>query len=156
MVSWLCVDMRSSLDFDACTECANAMSVGEWKTRKRFKSFSVLKVLASSVHVRVLNAMVTVFFLKRLIPSSEANRNPGWFTEISESHGVKIADVCNSLIEDFLWGVMQARDAFFKCVEADSGHTTPTEIASVGLLYPAQCKSARAFYEQNCRSTWVS
>lgn len=53
-------------------------------------------------------------------------------------------------------GVIQARDAFFKCVEADSGHTTPTEIASVGLLYPAQCKSARAFYEQNCRSTWVS
>ncbi|KAG0563486.1 hypothetical protein KC19_8G035000 [Ceratodon purpureus] len=49
----------------------------------------------------------------------------------------------------------KARDAFFKCVEADSGHTTPTEIASVGLLYPAQCKPARAFYEQNCRSTWV-
>lgn len=49
----------------------------------------------------------------------------------------------------------KARDAFFKCVEADCGHTTPTEIASAGLLYPAQCKSARAFYEQNCRSTWV-
>ncbi|XP_024403084.1 uncharacterized protein [Physcomitrium patens] len=49
----------------------------------------------------------------------------------------------------------KARDAFFRCVEADSGHTTPTEIASVGLLYPKQCKSARAFYEQNCRSTWV-
>ncbi|KAG0557248.1 hypothetical protein M758_11G108900 [Ceratodon purpureus] len=49
----------------------------------------------------------------------------------------------------------KARDAFFNCVEADSGHTTPTEVASVGLLYPSQCKPARAFFEENCRSTWV-
>ncbi len=49
----------------------------------------------------------------------------------------------------------QARDAFFRCVEADAGHTTPTEVASVGLLYPSQCKTLRANYEQLCRSTWV-
>ncbi|CAK9859763.1 unnamed protein product [Sphagnum jensenii] len=49
----------------------------------------------------------------------------------------------------------KARDAFFRCVEADAGHTTPTEVASVGLLYPSQCKTLRANYEQLCRSTWV-
>lgn len=53
-------------------------------------------------------------------------------------------------------GVTQARDVFFNCVEDDSGLTTATEIASAGLLYPKQCKPARASYEQNFRSTWVS
>lgn len=60
------------------------------------------------------------------------------------------------IMDGYLYVGMQARDAFFKCVESDAGHTTPTEIASVGLLYPSHCKSARAFYEQSCRSTWVS
>ncbi|XP_024358903.1 uncharacterized protein [Physcomitrium patens] len=49
----------------------------------------------------------------------------------------------------------KARDVFFNCVEDDSGLTTATEIASAGLLYPKQCKPARASYEQNFRSTWV-
>nr|PNR30337.1 hypothetical protein PHYPA_026653 [Physcomitrium patens] len=48
-----------------------------------------------------------------------------------------------------------ARDAFFKCLEADFEHLTSTDTDSVKLLYPSRCKPARAFLEQNCRRPWV-
>ena len=32
----------------------------------------------------------------------------------------------------------------------------PTEIATMGLLYPADCKKSRANFVSNCRPTWVS
>ncbi|CAL9049844.1 uncharacterized protein LOC103980301 [Musa acuminata AAA Group] len=48
----------------------------------------------------------------------------------------------------------KARDAFFACLEKESDKK-PTEIATVGLLYPAQCKSARAEFASKCRPTWV-
>ncbi|XP_050228189.1 uncharacterized protein LOC126677554 [Mercurialis annua] len=48
----------------------------------------------------------------------------------------------------------KARDAFYACLEKESGKR-PTEIGSVGLLYPVECKAARAKFENNCRPTWV-
>ncbi|WOL06439.1 hypothetical protein Cni_G15173 [Canna indica] len=49
---------------------------------------------------------------------------------------------------------LQARDAFYACLEKEADKE-PTEIATVGLLYPAQCKAARAEYAAKCRPTWV-
>ncbi|KAH7431437.1 hypothetical protein KP509_08G047900 [Ceratopteris richardii] len=40
------------------------------------------------------------------------------------------------------------------CLEKQK-NLTPTEVASVGLLYPVTCKKARAEFEKNCRITWV-
>ncbi|KAK6942281.1 Cytochrome c oxidase, subunit VIb [Dillenia turbinata] len=48
----------------------------------------------------------------------------------------------------------KARDAFYTCIEKQSNNKL-TEISSVGLLYPADCKKTRAEYEKHCRSTWV-
>nr|ABK23145.1 unknown [Picea sitchensis] len=48
----------------------------------------------------------------------------------------------------------KARDTFFACVE--KGKSKPTEVASVGLLYPAECKAARSEFVKQCRPTWVS
>lgn len=48
----------------------------------------------------------------------------------------------------------KARDLFYTCVEKQK-NLTPTESASVGLLYPTACKKARAEFEKNCRLTWV-
>ncbi|KAL1372139.1 hypothetical protein AAHE18_01G182100 [Arachis hypogaea] len=31
----------------------------------------------------------------------------------------------------------------------------PTEIASVGLLYPVECKQSRDQFVKQCRSSWV-
>ncbi|XP_057872783.1 uncharacterized protein LOC131078950 isoform X3 [Cryptomeria japonica] len=47
-----------------------------------------------------------------------------------------------------------ARDMFYACVEKNV-KSKPTEIASVGLLYPAECKRARTEYEKQCRPTWA-
>ncbi|EEF38831.1 conserved hypothetical protein [Ricinus communis] len=48
----------------------------------------------------------------------------------------------------------KARDAFYACLEKESGKK-PTEIGSVGLLYPMECKNSRAKYEKGCRASWV-
>ncbi|XP_057872781.1 uncharacterized protein LOC131078950 isoform X2 [Cryptomeria japonica] len=48
----------------------------------------------------------------------------------------------------------KARDMFYACVEKNV-KSKPTEIASVGLLYPAECKRARTEYEKQCRPTWI-
>ncbi|XP_034699184.1 uncharacterized protein LOC117924616 isoform X2 [Vitis riparia] len=48
----------------------------------------------------------------------------------------------------------KARDAFYTCLEKES-NKKPTEIASVGLLYPVECKESRAQYVSQCRPTWV-
>ncbi|KAF8779087.1 hypothetical protein HU200_003056 [Digitaria exilis] len=48
----------------------------------------------------------------------------------------------------------QARDAFYACVEKHADKK-PTEIATMGLLYPADCKKSRANFVSNCRPTWV-
>nr|XP_043626687.1 uncharacterized protein LOC122598152 [Erigeron canadensis] len=48
----------------------------------------------------------------------------------------------------------KARDAFYACLEKHS-NKKPTEIASVGLLYPLDCKKSRDSYDNVCRRTWV-
>ncbi|XP_059637775.1 uncharacterized protein LOC132279754 isoform X2 [Cornus florida] len=48
----------------------------------------------------------------------------------------------------------KARDAFYACLEKES-NKKPTEIASVGLLYPVECKKPRDQYVKQCRPTWV-
>ncbi|KAK7329950.1 hypothetical protein VNO77_24133 [Canavalia gladiata] len=48
----------------------------------------------------------------------------------------------------------KARDAFYACLEKESDKK-PTEIASVGLLYPVECKQCRDHYVKQCRSSWV-
>ncbi|KAL5682395.1 hypothetical protein ACJX0J_008780, partial [Zea mays] len=47
-----------------------------------------------------------------------------------------------------------ARDAFYACIEKHADKK-PTEIATMGLLYPADCKKSRADFVSNCRPTWV-
>lgn len=48
----------------------------------------------------------------------------------------------------------KSRDAFYACLEKES-NKKPTEIASVGLLYPAECKALRAQFVNHCRASWV-
>ncbi|KAH0888801.1 hypothetical protein HID58_051230 [Brassica napus] len=48
----------------------------------------------------------------------------------------------------------KARDAFYTCLEKESGKK-PTEIASVGLLYPKECSLSRTEFVKSCRSSWV-
>lgn len=48
----------------------------------------------------------------------------------------------------------KARDAFYACLDTQSDKK-PTEIASVGLLYPVECKNPRTQYVNRCRPTWV-
>ncbi|XP_073273951.1 uncharacterized protein [Primulina huaijiensis] len=48
----------------------------------------------------------------------------------------------------------KARDAFYSCLEKET-NKKPTEIASVGLLYPVECKKTREEYVKQCRPTWV-
>ncbi|OIT03021.1 PREDICTED: uncharacterized protein LOC109225199 [Nicotiana attenuata] len=48
----------------------------------------------------------------------------------------------------------KARDAFYSCLEKESSKK-PTEIATVGLLYPVECKKTREEYVKQCRPTWV-
>ncbi|KAJ8562198.1 hypothetical protein K7X08_011489 [Anisodus acutangulus] len=48
----------------------------------------------------------------------------------------------------------KARDAFYSCLEKES-NKKPTEIATVGLLYPVDCKKIRQAYVKQCRPTWV-
>ncbi|PIA45808.1 hypothetical protein AQUCO_01600208v1 [Aquilegia coerulea] len=48
----------------------------------------------------------------------------------------------------------KARDAFYTCLVKESDKK-PTEIGSVGLLYPVECKKPREIYVKQCRPTWV-
>ncbi|KAI3850976.1 hypothetical protein MKX03_036456 [Papaver bracteatum] len=68
------------------------------------------------------------------------------------------SQISNKIFTDVLSVARQncykARDAFYSCIEKES-NKKPTETATVGLLYPAECKESRAEYVQNCRPTWV-
>ncbi|KAK1268084.1 hypothetical protein QJS04_geneDACA013695 [Acorus gramineus] len=48
----------------------------------------------------------------------------------------------------------KARDAFYSCLEREA-NKKPTEMASVGLMYPVECKKSRAEFVNQCRPTWV-
>lgn len=51
-------------------------------------------------------------------------------------------------------GCYKARDAFYSCLEKET-NKKPTEIASVGLLYPVECKKSREDFLKSCRTSWV-
>ncbi|KAF5946943.1 hypothetical protein HYC85_017171 [Camellia sinensis] len=58
-------------------------------------------------------------------------------------------------LNDFLFSDRnKARNAFYACLERES-NKKPTEIASVGLLYPVECKNSRDQFAKQCRPTWV-
>eukprot|EP01018_Ginkgo_biloba_P036124 Gb_26528 [translate_table: standard] len=84
----------------------------------------------------------------------------GWWTKGKpESEQSEVQDPeSNEIHKDVLAAgrdaCYKARDMFYACVEKN-GNSKPTEIASVGLLYPAQCKPARAEFVKQCRPTWV-
>ncbi|XP_057767155.1 uncharacterized protein LOC130987586 [Salvia miltiorrhiza] len=48
----------------------------------------------------------------------------------------------------------KARDAFHTCLEREA-KKKPTEIASVGLLFPSDCQKNREEYVKMCRPAWV-
>ncbi|KAK8918496.1 hypothetical protein KSP39_PZI021850 [Platanthera zijinensis] len=48
----------------------------------------------------------------------------------------------------------KARDTFYTCLEKEADKK-PTEVATVGLLYPAECKKSRDDFVNSCRPTWV-
>ncbi|KAK8953533.1 hypothetical protein KSP40_PGU001009 [Platanthera guangdongensis] len=47
----------------------------------------------------------------------------------------------------------KARDTFYTCLEKEADKK-PTEVATVGLLYPAECKKSRENFVNSCRPTW--
>jgi len=49
----------------------------------------------------------------------------------------------------------KARDAFYSCIENECDKK-PTEIATVGLLYPKECQRSRDQFVKQCRSSWVT
>eukprot|EP00252_Welwitschia_mirabilis_P008499 TRINITY_DN20394_c0_g1_i1.p1 TRINITY_DN20394_c0_g1~~TRINITY_DN20394_c0_g1_i1.p1 ORF type:complete len:123 (-),score=14.21 TRINITY_DN20394_c0_g1_i1:248-616(-) len=68
----------------------------------------------------------------------------------SDSH----SDVHKDVLAAGREACYRARDNFFACIER-KGNSKPTEVASVGLLYPSECKKARADFVKHCRPTWV-
>ncbi|KAK9275621.1 hypothetical protein L1049_022888 [Liquidambar formosana] len=58
------------------------------------------------------------------------------------------------VLSDARQACYKARDAFYACLEKES-NKKQTEIASVGLLYPAECKQSRAEFVKHCRPSWV-
>ncbi|KAI3715005.1 hypothetical protein L6452_21968 [Arctium lappa] len=58
------------------------------------------------------------------------------------------------VLSDARQACYKARDAFYACLEKESNKKA-TEIASVGLLYPLECKKTREAYDKGCRRTWV-
>uniref|UniRef100_A0A0E0EM13 Cytochrome c oxidase assembly factor 6 n=1 Tax=Oryza meridionalis TaxID=40149 RepID=A0A0E0EM13_9ORYZ len=67
-----------------------------------------------------------------------------------EAAGAVMADVLSKGRE----ACYKARDAFYTCVEKHADKK-PTEIATMGLLYPADCKKSRANFVNSCRPSWV-
>ncbi|KAJ9557736.1 hypothetical protein OSB04_012350 [Centaurea solstitialis] len=72
-----------------------------------------------------------------------------------EAYASKYPDKIHSdVLSDARQACYKARDAFYACLEKES-NKKPTEIASVGLLYPIECKKTREAYDNGCRQTWV-
>ncbi|KAG6552311.1 hypothetical protein Mapa_006164 [Marchantia paleacea] len=62
--------------------------------------------------------------------------------------------VARDVLADGRAACYKARDEFYACLDKTAG-STPTEVASVGLLYSTDCKHARDDYMKSCRPTWV-
>ncbi|KMT03563.1 hypothetical protein BVRB_8g192390 [Beta vulgaris subsp. vulgaris] len=62
--------------------------------------------------------------------------------------------VHKDVLADARQACYKARDAFYNCLERESGKKA-SESACAGLLYPRDCKAARSNFELNCRPAWV-
>ncbi|KAL7093325.1 hypothetical protein ACP275_11G034200 [Erythranthe tilingii] len=72
-----------------------------------------------------------------------------------EAYSSQAADSVHSdVLSEARMACYKARDVFYACLEKESDKK-PTECASVGLLYPAECKKNREAYVNQCRPTWV-
>ncbi|XP_073158411.1 uncharacterized protein [Henckelia pumila] len=72
-----------------------------------------------------------------------------------ETYASQASDTVNTdVLSQARLACYKARDAFYCCLEKES-NKKPSEIASVGLLYPAECKKTREDYVKQCRPTWV-
>ncbi|XP_058067624.1 uncharacterized protein LOC131216985 [Magnolia sinica] len=72
-----------------------------------------------------------------------------------ETHGSRDTEkIYTDVLTEARNSCYKARDSFYACVEKES-MKKPTEIASVGLLYPAECKNSREDFVKMCRPTWV-
>ncbi|KZV45401.1 hypothetical protein F511_42756 [Dorcoceras hygrometricum] len=72
-----------------------------------------------------------------------------------ETHASQASDTVHAdVLSQSRLACYKARDAFYSCLEKES-NKKPTESASVGLLYPLDCKKTRVKYEKQCRPTWV-
>ncbi|XP_068653634.1 uncharacterized protein [Aristolochia californica] len=70
------------------------------------------------------------------------------------SDSLKSDKIYTDVLADARNSCYKGRDSFYACLEKESSKK-PTEIASVGLLYPSQCKKSREQFEKQCRPTWV-
>ncbi|CAM8880735.1 unnamed protein product [Rhodiola kirilowii] len=82
-----------------------------------------------------------------------SRRSASMAVEAAQSHN-QLGKVRTDVLSDARLACYKARDAFYACLEKESSKK-PTEIAMVGLVYPAECKKTRAAYEKQCRSYWV-
>uniref|UniRef100_A0A0D6R782 Cytochrome c oxidase assembly factor 6 n=1 Tax=Araucaria cunninghamii TaxID=56994 RepID=A0A0D6R782_ARACU len=78
----------------------------------------------------------------------------GWWTKKESADEQDSDDIHKDVLAAGREACYKARDMFYACVEKKSDKK-PTEVASVGLLYPAECKRARADFVKQCRPTWV-
>ncbi|XP_015932823.1 uncharacterized protein LOC107459117 isoform X2 [Arachis duranensis] len=79
------------------------------------------------------------------------HQNPMALEAFADGNSDKVhTDVLTKARED----CYKARDAFYACLEKECDKK-PTEIASVGLLYPVECKQSRDQFVKQCRSSWV-
>ncbi|RAL53707.1 unnamed protein product [Cuscuta campestris] len=73
----------------------------------------------------------------------------------SESDSTQVS---NEVQTDVLYAARlscyKARDEFYACLEKES-RKKATEIATVGLLYPVECKKSRDEFVKQCRPSWV-
>ncbi|PSS13934.1 Cytochrome c oxidase assembly factor like [Actinidia chinensis var. chinensis] len=72
-----------------------------------------------------------------------------------EAFASKNPDTVNTdVLSEARQACYKARDVFYVCLERES-NKKPTKIASVGLLYPVECKKYRDQFEKQCRPTWI-
>ncbi|KAJ3677209.1 hypothetical protein LUZ60_002933 [Juncus effusus] len=102
---------------------------------------------------KVLFGIMPVYLRKRELATKKDEERRG-----EESGEKKMVATEGGVMTDVLAqgrrSCYKARDAFYACLENEADKK-PTEIATVGLLYPKECKKSREQYVNSCRPTWV-
>ncbi|XAR50755.1 hypothetical protein NMG60_11005171 [Bertholletia excelsa] len=74
----------------------------------------------------------------------------------SEAYSLQNPDkVQTDVLSEARQACYKARDAFYACLGRGESSRKLTEIASVGLLYPVDCKKCRNQFVNLCRHSWV-